>query len=375
MASVKFYKSATSGAAQAKSEEIAGAICFDLRNGEIWLDGVLVAQVNDDTAFVTNIAICEEVGENFGKLKVTYSNGASSYIDVGSSDIDTDDYLGADLTVTGVTVGNLENGTVLSATASIRDVIRRMLVKELDYKVKSNPKVTLTGISASTREIGSNVTATLNRSFTDGVFTPDTGYTASDVNAGCSVTSTSYSGDGVTGDSLNFNMTAGAHNYKVTVQYSASTAELETNLGNPSSATIPAGSVSSSNITLTGCYKYFFGFTSQIPSGDYSSVFTTKSDLENLVSGTSVTWVNNSGATTIGDKKSTDSKSSFVLAIPHAWHISETKNSLGASVMSDNPWVLQNSIQYTVGETTTTYDVYVLHSGISIQYKEIKISK
>ena len=159
-----------------------------------------------------------------------------------------DETLDADLPVIGVTVGNYKDGQTITKGTSIQDILKTMLTKELDYKVKSTPKVALKGVSAATKVVGETVEGTLEYTFTDGSFTK---YDNSSVVAGCTASNPVYTG------SLPLTVALGQNKFKVTVDYSASTADLKTNLGNPSAVKIDAGSVSSSEVIVNGTYPSF----------------------------------------------------------------------------------------------------------------------
>lgn len=243
---------------------IDGAIYFveDGTVGRIYVNNKCYGEANL-TNSVTGVSL-ETEGENAGSLKVTYTSGDPTYIPLPEGRIyeagngieisDTnvisalDDSLDEDLVVTGVTVGNYSDGNTISKGTSLKEVLKAMLTKEIDCSVKSTPKVVLTGVTAATKVVGEEVTGTLDYTFTDGSFNKPDG---SSVAAGCVASNPVYTG------SLPLTVTLGANTFNVKIDYTASTVDLKTNLGNPSAVKIEAGSVTSSNVTINGTYPFF----------------------------------------------------------------------------------------------------------------------
>lgn len=248
---------------------IAGAIYFveDGNVGRIYVNKKCYGEANL-TNSVTNVTL-ENEGENAGKIKVTYSTGNPTYIPLPEGKVYTagkgieisdsdeisalDEELDEDLVVTGVTVGNYSNGNKIIKGTSLKDLLKGMLTKEIDCSVKSNPKVALKGVSSGTKVVGESVTGTLDYTYTDGQFNKPDG---SIVNAGCVASNPVYVG------SLPLTVALGQNKFKVTVDYSASTADLKTNLGNPSKVSIKAGSASSNEVVINGTYPFFATTTS-----------------------------------------------------------------------------------------------------------------
>lgn len=243
---------------------IAGAIYFveDGNVGRIYVDKKCYGEANLSNS-VTNVTL-ESEGENAGKIKVTYSTGDPTYIPLPEGKVYTagkgiaisasdeisalDEELDEDLVVTGVTVGNYSNGNKIIKGTSLKDLLKGMLTKEIDCSVKSTPKVSLKGVTGGTKVVGESVTGTLDYAYTDGQFNKPDG---SVVNAGCVASNPVYVG------SLPLTVALGPNKFKVTIDYAASTADLKTNLGNPSKASIKAGSVSSNEVVINGTYPVY----------------------------------------------------------------------------------------------------------------------
>lgn len=264
MSVVKFIK--TTSLKYGEITPVAGAIYYvhDTTGGvgRIFVDGVCYGEANSKGKTVLDVTL-ETDGEHAGQIKVAYTLGDPSYIplpkgkvysagkgiEISNDEISAlDETLNEDLVVTGVTVGNYSSGKTITKGTSIQALLKEMLTKEIDCSVKSTPKVALKGVSASTKVVGDSVTGTLDYTYTDGQFTKPDG---SVVNAGCVASNPVYVG------SLPLTVALGANKFKVTVDYAASTADLKTNLGNPSAVSIKAGSVSSSEVVINGTYPVY----------------------------------------------------------------------------------------------------------------------
>lgn len=263
---VLFYKKSKADYEKLGTGYVVGAIYFveDENTGLIYLNGKCYGSVGISDTVVKSVEITEEAGEHNGDLKITDTAGTIKYVALPDGAVYTagegitisndnvisasDETLDADLTVTGVEVGNLTDGKTITKGTSIQDLLKQMLTKEIDCTVASNPKVTLTGVTSATKVVGEEVTGTLGYNFTDGSFKKPDGST---VAAGCVASNPVYTG------SLPLTVALGANSFKVVVDYAASTADLKTNLGNTSSVKINAGSATSSTVTINGTYPFF----------------------------------------------------------------------------------------------------------------------
>lgn len=172
-----------------------------------------------------------------------------------------------DLTVTGVTVGNLANGTKIPAGTDIMSLLTQMLAKELGVSA-TKPTAKLTGDSSQTVETGSVLSGkTYTATYTDGKYTGASGYSYS-LTAGCAPTGCTWSGvtgtETVTGnvytlaaDDITVNSTV---TVKATIAYGAASNVPVTNFGNDvTSGLIGAGSAATSTITYTPSLKWWVG--------------------------------------------------------------------------------------------------------------------
>lgn len=172
-----------------------------------------------------------------------------------------------DLTVTGVTVGNLANGTTIPAGTDIMALLTQMLAKELGVTA-TKPTAKLAGDSSQTVETGSVLKGKVyTATYTDGKYTGVSGYSYS-LTAGCAHSGCTWSG--VTGtESVNGNvytMTAdditvnNSVTIKATISYGAASNVPVTNFGNDvSTGLIGSGSAATSTITYTPSLKWWVG--------------------------------------------------------------------------------------------------------------------
>ena len=172
-----------------------------------------------------------------------------------------------ELTVTGVTVGNLANGTKIPAGTDIMSLLTQMLAKELGVSA-TKPTAKLAGDSSQTVETGSVLSGkTYTATYTDGKYTGASGYSYS-LTAGCAPTGCTWSG--VTGtetvsdnvytlaaDDITVNSTV---TVKATIAYGAASNVPVTNFGNDvTSGLITSGSAATSTITYTPSLKWWVG--------------------------------------------------------------------------------------------------------------------
>jgi hypothetical protein len=151
-----------------------------------------------------------------------------------------------EIVVTGVTVGNLSNGTSIKSGTSLEDLIKQMLMKELDV-TKTLPTAQISLSSDSTQagnyEVGTLISITPTAKYTDGKFTGVSGYSYT-LNAGCAqgeVTLKLDDSEIVSGEKQEFHLEEGTTNLSLSIGYGASSATPVTNMGNTSKVSIPAG--------------------------------------------------------------------------------------------------------------------------------------
>ena len=172
-----------------------------------------------------------------------------------------------DLTVTGVTVGNLANGTTIPAGTDIMALLAQMLAKELGVTA-TKPTAKLAGDSSQTVETGSVLKGKVyTATYTDGKYTGVSGYSYL-LTAGCTHSGCIWSG--VTGtESVNGNvytMTADditvndSVTIKAAISYDAASNVPVTNFGNDvATGLIGSGSAVTSTITYIPSLKWWVG--------------------------------------------------------------------------------------------------------------------
>lgn len=172
-----------------------------------------------------------------------------------------------EITVTGVTVGNLANGAKIPAGTDIMSLLAQMLAKELGVSA-SKPTAKLSGDTDSTVEKGTVLSGkTYTATYTDGKYTGVSGYTYT-LAAGCAPTGCTWTG--VTGtETVNGNVyTLSADDItvndtvtiKAAIAYGAASSVPVTNFGNEiTSGLIGAGSAATGTITYTPSLKWWVG--------------------------------------------------------------------------------------------------------------------
>ena len=172
-----------------------------------------------------------------------------------------------EITVTGVNVGNLSNGTVIPAGTDIMGLLAKMLAKELGVSA-TKPSAKLAGDSNATVEKGTVLSGKVyTATYTDGKYTGVSGYSYTQA-AGCPMTGCTWSG--VIGtESVNGNvytMTAGditvneTVTIKATIAYGAATNVPKTNFGNDvTTGLITASTAATGTITYTPSLKWWVG--------------------------------------------------------------------------------------------------------------------
>lgn len=275
------------------------------------------------------------------------------------------------LTVTGVTVGNFVNGKEIPAGTNVMDVLKQMLMKEIDVTA-TKPSVTIsnTGTAAGTYEVGTSINVVLNHSYKDGKFTGNSGYSYTQT-AGCAEVSTTYR-RGSTSLSNNTDtqtLTEGSISYDCLTTYEASSNVPVTNFGNNSSVSITAGTAASSKITFTGAYKYFMGYSENTLASQFDSTsiraLTTRTG--NMTTNGTTTVVNATAISSNGK--------SIVVACPATYKLATVQNGLGADIIGN--FSSRGTVAVTTGTTTTNYTVYVypITNGAVVDFKNVTLNK
>lgn len=129
---------------------------------------------------------------------------------------------------------------------------------------------------------------------------------------------------------------------------------------------------SSKEVTMTGKYKYFMGYSSNTAFSDFNSAsvraLTTKTG-----------WVVNNGTTTIVDATAIKSNgSSIVIACPATYKLASVNNGVGANIIdSFTTKGSQGIVEVTTGNIITNYNVYVypITNGAEVEFKNVTLTK
>jgi hypothetical protein len=236
-----------------------------------------------------------------------------------------------------------------------------MLCKTIGVSVK-NPKVSLVGASlGNTYEVGTIVPLTLGYSYTDGEFIGDSGYSYS-VNAKCKPGNVTYykNDSKLEANTDKLVVVLGNTNYKVSINYEASTTIPVNNMGEPINISISAGSTSSEK-SITGAYKYFMGYSSKTKYNQFTS-----EDVRNLTVKSDYI----KGKTTITSNVLTSDGTSIVIACPKDYSLTSIQNGLGASILDNFEY---GEVVVDTGSIETTYKVYVypITNGAKVEFKNV----
>lgn len=277
-----------------------------------------------------------------------------------------------DITPMGVSVGTLNNSSKLAKGASLTDVLKQMLIREIDAKVGDKPstKISVVGVtSGGSYEVGTSLTAALSHTYTDGKFVGADSLYAYDLPAGCAEGTTTYKFDTTTVTSPHsLTVTEGSHKFNCSTTYGDSTASPKKNNGTDSSVNIPGGTATSSDFAFTGKFYGYVGYSTNTTGSQFDSA-----SIQNLAAAKS--YLNVNGNTTFLSGGATSDGTSIVIAVPAKYKLSEIQNSLGVSILKN--FNAPVKVDYTHGNTTTPYNVYVypITSGAKVAYKNVTITK
>lgn len=261
-----------------------------------------------------------------------------------------------EITVTGVTVGNLANGAKIPAGTDIMSLLAQMLAKELGVSA-TKPSAKLAGDTSKTVETGTVISGkTYTATYTDGKYTGVSGYSYS-LTAGCAHTGCTWSG--VTGtESVNGNVySMVADDFAVTsavtvsasVSYGAASNVPVTNFGNDvTSGLISAGSASATgSITYTPSLKWWIGSS----ESKFEDMTWASADVRGLSLANN--WVSTTSATVTFPKGAKQQ----VIAIPASKSFT-AKDGAGSDITGT--FSSTATVTVTCGGThTESYKIYV----------------
>lgn len=297
---------------------------------------------------------------------------AGKDIDITGENNAIDVALDEAITVMGVSVGTLANGSTLKKGMSLSDILKQILIREIDAKVGARPSVKLnvSGVaSGGTYEVGTSLTATLSHTYTDGKFVGADSLYQYNLAAGCAEGITTYNFDTTHVTSPHtFVITEGGHLMNCKTNYGASTAKPKKNNGAASSVSIPAGTATSETFNFTGKFYGYVGYSTKTAGSQFDSA-----SIKALAAAKQYLTVD--GSTTLLSGGATSDGTSIVIAVPAKYKLSGIQNSLGVSILEN--FNAPVNVNYTNGETTTAYKVYVypITSGAKVAYKNVVITK
>ena len=252
-------------------------------------------------------------------------------------------------------VGFIRQGSTIAQGTTLNELVDMMFNPELDV-TPVNPTVALvrTGTAPNTYEVGTTITPTLSRTYTDGYFKgvdpeyPDITWGPNQA-AGCTTNGYPkyYRGSTVissTADSYSdsYTLTNTSITYKVTQAYNANANTPHTNKGNDSSKTISAGTATSSTITYTGKYKYFVGVGNDLTASTIRSLSANG-------------WIANS--VNVAGEFDVPSGKYMIIAVPNGYKLSYVDSGFaGVEVTAD----FLNTLftMTTISLDGSTYKVY-----------------
>lgn len=311
----------------------------------------------------------EDVFLSVQELVDVYTGGKDVKVNTNNSiDVSLDE----EITVMGVSVGTLTNNSTLKAGMSLSEILKQMLIKEIDVKA-TNPsvKISMTNPTAGdTFEVGSSVEVKLAHTYTDGKFNgADTLYSY-DVNAGCTEGTTTYKRGDTTVEKGTETVTVGegTYTYNCTTDYGANTVTPVKNNGKNSEVTIAAGSCESGNeVSFYGKYYGYMGYSDKTLASEFTS---------DLIKGLGAkkSFLNKDANTVLVDSAKSNGKS-IVVAVPNKYKLAAIQNGVGASILPN--FDSEDTIDYVNGSTTTSYKVYVypITNGAEVEFKNVIISK
>lgn len=294
--------------------------------------------------------------------------------------------------VSGGSVGGYNEGDIVEPGTRLQELFERLLTRDIDVKATS-PRSTLAfgnypNMTQLNYEVGAVVNDTLVPTYYDGYFTTsdESSYPTSKFNinnhtgngrlaAGCTNRTAKFYRNGTqTTSTISFNgIPEGTYVYRAETPYDASSNIPKTSQNNDSSVNISAGTAISNNLTIMARYLCYYGPQDALYAAniDTERHFTTQASLYPLEH----TWLNSSGPTEIQSILTTENKPSFVVVVPVGWTITGTKNSMDQDVPLATTWYPQNTITYTNGTETTTYQVYSSPSTLVCEYRNIMLEK
>ena len=139
---------------------------------------------------------------------------------------------------------------------------------------------------------------------------------------------------------------------------------------NAQSNITPAAPTNSREVSVTGKYKYFLGYSDNTTYNQFNSESVRKLNAK-------TNWIEIDGTTTIvSDKPSmTSNGKSIVVACPAKYKLATIQNGVGANILPNFTSV--GNVDVTTGSITTSYKVYVypITNGAAVEFKNVTLTK
>ena len=297
-----------------------------------------------------------------GKIDDTFARKTSLVFDgIKSDESFTVNALG------NTTIGAIKNGVQINSTDSLMDILKKMLLAKLPPTIKSKPSCTMSNSGNNfdtTVEVGTEVTATLSATYSDGSFNSYKNSTTTEIlAAGCTQNATTfyYNNAAMEGNTKTLTLPdGGSANFQAKITYGASTNVPKASDGSADTTVkINADTAQSGTKKYTAYYKYFVGHVAALP---------TKSDEVRAMTNFS-NWINSS-TITLAANGTTCAAYYLAVCVPKGCTVT-VQNSLGAN------WAMENGDEITVnigGSGTQKYSLFFV-SPNGADYKNLKITK
>lgn len=282
------------------------------------------------------------------------------------------------------TIGAIKNGVTINSTDSLMDILKKMLLAKLNPTVKAKPSCSMS-ISGDkfdeTVEVGTEVTATLSASYTDGSFNSYKNSTTTEViAAGCAQGDTTfyYNNVALTGNTKTLTLSEGnTGNFQAKITYSASTNIPKASDGTEATdVKISAGTASSSEYKYTAYYYIYGGFCPKLSEG-LPKLPTSSDEVKKLTEFKKYFTTSTANTQTLSTKVYTENSYgensySIVIAAPKGNHTITVTDAKGDSYTVNKS---TNEIDVNIGGTSTQkYNLWYINvNGAS--FKDLKIKR
>lgn len=139
---------------------------------------------------------------------------------------------------------------------------------------------------------------------------------------------------------------------------------------NAQSNITPAAPTNSKEVSVTGKYKYFLGYSDNTTYNQFNSESVRKLNAK-------TNWIEIDGTTTIvSDKPSmTSNGKSIVVACPAKYKLATIQNGVGANILPNFTSI--GNVDVTTGSITTSYKVYIypITNGAAVEFKNVTLTK